>query len=228
MHNIKRTKEPESLNNNKVRWTNDLLEEIDRVGSFTNVSDSIKRKYRQDDVIDSLQKMNGGESSYCYYCEIKIGKEGYGHVEHFKPKSKFPRLFCEWDNLLWTCKRCNTKKGQKWDDNNPIINPCDDNMDVTEQFIYFTHQLIGKTEIGKNTVRELHLNNPKENSGLINARRDVFIEIMELIQVINGLDGQNRIIEIEKLNQQRFKFEFKAMIKYTLETMLNTNINLDN
>lgn len=47
----------------------------------------------------------------CCYCECKIGKgEREMHVEHFKPKSIYPDLVVEWNNLLPSCPHCNKQK----------------------------------------------------------------------------------------------------------------------
>ena len=49
-------------------------------------------------------------SSLCAYCE-----EGTkGEVDHFRPKSRFPRLVYSWSNWLLACHECNHAKLNKW------------------------------------------------------------------------------------------------------------------
>lgn len=42
----------------------------------------------------------------CAYCENIIARD----VEHFYPKSLYPKRMFKWANLLWACKNCNTDK----------------------------------------------------------------------------------------------------------------------
>lgn len=49
-----------------------------------------------DDVFDSK----------CAYCETILPKD----IEHFYPKSRFPRRMFRWENFLRACKNCNTEK----------------------------------------------------------------------------------------------------------------------
>lgn len=42
----------------------------------------------------------------CAYCENIIARD----VEHFYPKSLYPKRMFKWVNLLWACKNCNTDK----------------------------------------------------------------------------------------------------------------------
>lgn len=52
----------------------------------------------------------------CCYCTIFEGenKIGFFHVEHFKPKSKFPTFECTYENLLYACHKCNVYKSDHW------------------------------------------------------------------------------------------------------------------
>ena len=46
-----------------------------------------------------------------------------GEIEHFRPRSKFPRLWLDWLNLLHACRRCNSgKKGNLWPKKNDSVN----------------------------------------------------------------------------------------------------------
>ena len=50
MKSVKRLDEPQSLKQNAAVWTQELLNEIARVGNYSKVSDSFKGKYNQSDV----------------------------------------------------------------------------------------------------------------------------------------------------------------------------------
>ncbi len=62
--------------------------------------------------------------TYCSYCERHTTDL---HIEHIKPKSQYPELECEWDNLLLACVNCNATKGNKDFDLNKILLPHRDN-----------------------------------------------------------------------------------------------------
>ncbi|MCF7697982.1 retron system putative HNH endonuclease [Loktanella sp. M215] len=44
----------------------------------------------------------------CAFCECHLGNEG--GVDHFRPKSLYPWLSYEWENLFYVCRNCNNKK----------------------------------------------------------------------------------------------------------------------
>ncbi len=45
----------------------------------------------------------GGGVSVCSYCESSIVDHAHGHIEHFRPKNRFPALTFEWENLYLSC-----------------------------------------------------------------------------------------------------------------------------
>jgi uncharacterized protein (TIGR02646 family) len=73
---------------------------------------------------EALRKSTAGK---CMYCESKIEHNSYAHVEHIKPKKKFPELEFVWENLGFSCEVCNKKKWQKYNETTPFINPYNEN-----------------------------------------------------------------------------------------------------
>ena len=65
----------------------------------------VKKKYDDPLNKEALRKSTSGK---CMYCESKMEHISYAHVEHIKPKSKFPELEFEWTNLGFSCQICNT------------------------------------------------------------------------------------------------------------------------
>ncbi len=57
------------------------------------------------------------------YCESRPLHVAPGDVEHLLPKSRFPDLIVEWDNLAFVCPDCNRGKGDYYDQSEPVINP---------------------------------------------------------------------------------------------------------
>jgi hypothetical protein len=116
------------------------------------------------------------ESSHskCVYCECKLNIESkYMEVEHYLDKSKYPELVVDWNNLLPSCKRCNAKKSNHDCLSHPIINPSE--MFPNEHLIMESYRYKGLTEIGKETVHLLLLNDIRR---LVTPR-------FEIAQVVN-------------------------------------------
>lgn len=175
MRNVTRTTIPSSLSTNAATWTKDLLSEIKKAGSFAKVDNSYKDKYRQDDIKESLAEMY---NNHCCYCESIIGKEyaTYGRIEHLKPKSIFPLNCFDWNNLHWACEVCNTSyKKDNWDNTNPILDPCKDNISDHLYLDTSTGEYKEKNSSlrGITTINHTGLN----RDGLAKARRTKLIEL---------------------------------------------------
>ena len=55
----------------------------------------------------------------CGYCERPChgrqrGKPDSNEVDHFRPRSRYSKLTFEWENLVYTCHRCNWKKDDQF------------------------------------------------------------------------------------------------------------------
>ncbi len=177
MRRVNRLPQPESLKNYSAQWTRELMDEIDKQGSYAKVDDSFKNKYRQDDVKETLEKMY---KQHCCYCEAIIGVSSYGRIEHLKPKSRpqFYQYAFEWDNLHWCCEVCNTSyKKANWDFENPILDPSKDDIDKFLKLNLTT----GEYEIRGNSKRALttinHTGMNREN--LVKARRKRIIRFLK-------------------------------------------------
>lgn len=126
MKNVRRLTIPNILKVNEKNWTEDLLTAIDnhrKTGK--EIPDSVKIKYKHEDVLNTLKQMySDGYGTYiCCYCESSIEDVSYPHIEHRKPKDKdlFPEETFIWNNLHLACEKCNKKKGNKWDADNEIL-----------------------------------------------------------------------------------------------------------
>lgn len=66
-------------------------------------------RYKYTDVRDALDKIYHGK---CAYCETF---DPSPHVEHYRPKrGGYYWLAYSWDNLIISCSKCNTTKGDKF------------------------------------------------------------------------------------------------------------------
>ena len=57
----------------------------------------------------------------CPYCERKCSESappGFLSTrevnDHFRPRSRFPHLSLDWDNLVYSCERCNERRADCW------------------------------------------------------------------------------------------------------------------
>jgi len=112
----------------------------------------------------------------CVYCTIHEGEFGgfhSFHVEHFRPKSRFPKLETEYTNLLYACWKCNSYKSEDWPSGYPLksgkgyLDPCSHDYEK-----YFTINsdgvVMGNVGAAKYMIENLHLN----SNFLIKTRND--------------------------------------------------------
>lgn len=118
--------------------------------------------------------------SKCAYCECKINIESkYMEVEHYRDKSTHPDSVVTWDNLLPSCKRCNGHKSSHNTVLHPIIDPSQ--MDPRDHLKIKSYRLIGKTDIGKETIDVLVLNDTRK---VIQPRFEISQKVLEEIEEI--------------------------------------------
>jgi uncharacterized protein (TIGR02646 family) len=60
--------------------------------------------YRHPQIKEKLVALFKGK---CAYCDSNITHITAGDIEHFRPKSAYWWLACDWDNLLFACEKCN-------------------------------------------------------------------------------------------------------------------------
>ena len=117
----------------------------------------------------------------CCFCECRINEESkYLEVEHFHPKSLYPDEVLLWDNLLPICKRCNVNKLNYDTKQEPIIHPVKDNP--KEHLNIENYRFRGKTDLGRNTIHIISLNDNSQKivqirfdigEGIINSLSDL-------------------------------------------------------
>lgn len=120
----------------------------------------------------------------CVYCRLPDTLTVAPHfsVDHYKPKSKFPSLECDYGNLYYCCSRCNPRKNDYWpktakDPN--FINPCDHDMASNLRFDKSTCEIAHRTDDGKFMIEVLELNDPQ----FITLRKN-------LLTLVEALDAQ--------------------------------------
>lgn len=232
MRNVTRpTQAPDSLINHGADWSEDLLR---RIEEFENgglkVTDYYYNHYNQPDVKETLLKMYNG---LCCYCESVIDevvdedveqddkRRKYGHIEHRYPKRKYPELTFNWNNLHIACNDCNTAKGNKFNENYPILDPASD-IPISTHISYTIESEDGvaiewKTERGETTVKDTDLNRPSLKKI---ARLKIFLKTLNTIKKINENNNKPNVRfwigQLEELCNE----EYGSVIKWAMESYL--------
>lgn len=208
MIKIQKPPAPQILVDNKVTWTKNLLEAITTYGEYSKIPEPEKSRllshYKHQEIQDVLF-----ESSHykCAFCECKPGESGHIEVEHFEPKSLYPELAFEWDNLLPSCRRCNEVKSDTDTRTNPIINPA---IEDPEQLLTYSFLRIkplagsGQECKAQRTIDVCNLNCARlysARSELMKSITDYIDELKDKITWILEADtDQKRKIRITKLS----------------------------
>ena len=102
MHSVERSPEPDFFAELRGQYT-----------QWDELDGSDRRRIR-----DALL---GDFGTICAYCErpcqgVTATHEEPGEetIDHFRPRNRFPGLWLEWLNLVYSCRRCNQAKGGSW------------------------------------------------------------------------------------------------------------------
>ena len=192
------------------------INRIDCPQSLQKPPESIdKDDCNNDDVIQALMNMQYGK---CCYCErnLKDLSKTERELDHYIPRSSFRgedgtfpwHLINAWQNLLYSCRTCNSRKHNKHPFNREtnereIIDPSDDSIDPEDyiDFIFdyplFAYKAKDESPLGSSTIKKLRFN---ERTDLIRRFRKIWVEIEDHFgDMINALEGD----EEYKLNQKR-------------------------
>jgi uncharacterized protein (TIGR02646 family) len=138
-----------------------------------NPDSFVASDYSKEDVKDELFKM---QHQKCCYCERDLSElsSTERHVDHYVPQSEFDdqngnrewHLANRWENLLYSCPKCNSSKSNQVPVNPSngaieIINPSDNTLDpedhitfeIDEVLIYYTAR--NGSQVGASTIENL-------------------------------------------------------------------------
>ena len=122
-------------------------------------------KYR-----DALDDLAGQIGLFCSYCEQPI--QHAPEIEHVQPKSLEPELERSWENLLLSCKNCNSTKSDKPVDLDRVAMPDSDN---TFRGLVF-----------------LEGGNIKVSPNLTDAQAEMMGHVVELVRLDRHPDAENK------------------------------------
>jgi uncharacterized protein (TIGR02646 family) len=209
MIKLRKLKEPVILSVNKQKWTDDLMSYIN---GRQKVPDSVKNKYNHIDIKTVLEEET---HSKCMYCESYIPAVAPGHIEHYRPKDKYPDRIFEWNNLGLACPWCNIKKHYNFDENCAFINPYFE--DPNDHFISLGTMVCHKPNNRRAELTELQLelNRPE----LMECRKERIDAIRPLIDKYKATvnptlkDILRKNIEREMLEDKPYAMCVRAIVK---------------
>lgn len=209
MRNVVRTEQPKSLERNSSRWTRELLTKI---ASGDKVPANLYNHYNKEDIKDALKSMY---KDLCCYCESRINIVDFPHIEHLKPKNKFPEFTYVWSNLHLACARCNVSKSNKYNTRASILDPVSD-IPISNHLEYELEWISPRTERGTTTVKHADLN----RHVLREVRREVFDSAMKVILKIKGSPSDPANDVRKEQLELKCKEQFGTLIEDLMQKLL--------
>jgi len=98
VHRIERNEPPQGLKEKNIEFNKEALHTSKEIADmWKSFSNSILKKK----TVEQLQQMFKG---CCAYCEGEYRGTSYPQIEHFKPKSLYPELMFDYNNMILTCQ----------------------------------------------------------------------------------------------------------------------------
>lgn len=124
---------------------------------------------------NTLLKMTNNK---CAYSEQLLNQESaYMEIDHFKCKEIYPDDVVAWGNLLPSCKKCNSTKGDHDVVAIPIVNPL---LDQPKDYLYVrAFRYYNRNIKGRTTIDVLALN---DNEHFVKPRAAIAFQIADDIE----------------------------------------------
>lgn len=209
---------------NKLALPNEIAEKIrGRTEKFAQLSDagqlipeSLASAYKSPEIKELLRRETADK---CAYCESKVPHIDYGDVEHLLPKSVFPELRYNFENLTYACGVCNTKKGNFYCAETPLLNPYED---FPEEHLMPVGPMVLRIPIsdrGLVTQKKLDLN----RSELVERRQERLEAIASIVdQIARTKNPAIRTVLLDQVAQEcdadkEYCFVVRAYVASVLE-----------
>lgn len=154
----------------------------------------------------------------CGYCDDsdELQDKSVFHIDHFAPKSRFPEKKEDYQNLVYSCRFCNSKKSNKWVTDSPIvpndgiqgfIDPCDQSYD--EHIYRDTNGAVrARTSLGQFMISSLNLGLLRHEY-LWKARqlRNTRVKLTELLAKIPKDSFDERLAILEAIHELVLEYE---------------------
>ena len=181
MIKVQKDAEPRVLKDNKEAWTNDLMALVNKYGSYLDIpkkeKDAAIKHYAHPDISAALEGTHA--KAKCIYCESYTNISGYANIEHYHPKSLYPKETFEWNNLFVGCTVCNTPKNDFDTVKEPFIHPVNDNP---EEYLTFDElQYVPKHKEGEAYLKAYNVieNCALKRQSLVRKHADVLLTFLK-------------------------------------------------
>jgi len=161
----------------------------------------------------------------CCYCNMRISQDD-SHIEHFRPRGRFPEAELEYENLLASCQletkrreplRCGKKKGA-WFDENLMISPLQE--DCKSRFRFTADGLIHPSDDNDEAANETILRLGLDNYELRIARKIRIEAVLVDIDQLKPDEIQKLIEEFERPDEDGRFAPFCTALVYSLASSL--------
>lgn len=129
-----RPEAPVALGQNAARWTAAYQQRRAEDPSARFAWPRVDGKPVNLAVLPVLLQMTQDHCAYCDGWEMNV--TGEATIDHHRPKSRFPELAFDWENLFPACEYCQGRhgKGERWDER--ALKPDDSDYNFARYFRY--------------------------------------------------------------------------------------------
>lgn len=194
----------------------------------------IKNKFKNHDIKRNCNKQYADYHRYkpylqndfshrCAYCNLKDDRiTSYFDVDHFVPKDEFEKyqeykyLKTDYNNLIYSCHKCNLAKSQKFEGDLAIdpyanlrfYNP----VDVDYNTVFYRDEkgnIASDDELGIKMIHDLKLYHPIHNLNWICERLDLLCSKLESA-IEKEIDDTERKRLLKEAHYQALKYKAKC------------------
>lgn len=214
MIRVRLTPKPTILNTHASQWTSELMNLVTQYSGYSNIPktqrNSVVNRYRNEEIQDAIEDITNG---HCVFCGSSIGTVSYINIEHFLPKSVYPHLTFEWENLFPACQACNGKK-LALDPNNPATLLIHPRNDAPESLLEYNGLNIQATTLdtankGSFTIQKLALNT---RLPLLRAKSQKLYLLFREIAPI-----QSKVLKVNSLTQNAAIKKHVLTLKHAID-----------
>lgn len=177
-----------------------------------------------------IRQEGRNQCCYCAIHEAQFGGMRNFHVEHYRPKKKYPELENVVNNLFYSCSICNTFKGSSWtgeplDDHTRAAFPCPSVADYSEILSYKppSYELTSNHVAGNFLIERLNLNRAQLifQRHFVDIYRRIELQAERLQLILRDGDGLPKELITEaferNLRVTTLMAEARALVPYEAE-----------